>query len=151
MDASERAAARTTFQLTYGRSPVERKFFAGQLTGPSIPNAYADPDGTFDTTEDPWCVAGLDASGDWEDGPDGDTEFLDRTEDGWIDRYANYAINEAVHEALEWLRVDGLPWLDPHGDYETAIYGAVNDLASRLTEIRACAISAVKEEANADA
>lgn len=118
--AAERAAARCAFQLTYARSPVPRRFRAGSLSGPPIPCAYGGD---------------IDASGHWEDG--GDAVFHERDEAGWVDRYANYAINEAVHEALEWFRVDGRPWLDPHGDLEDAIYAEVNALCERLAAIRA--------------
>ncbi len=115
------AAARTTFQLTYARSPRPRQFSPAQLTGPDIPCAYGGD---------------LDASGDWLDGRDDADELPARTEADWIDRYANYAINEAVHEALEWLRVDGCPWLDPHGPAEAEVYAAVNELVDRLAAIR---------------
>jgi hypothetical protein len=115
--AAERAAARITFQLTYARAAVQRKFSEGFMTGPSVPCAYGNEQ---------------DASGDWEaphDGPD-------LTEDQWIDEFASYAINEAIHEALEWLRVDGRPWLNPHGPCQMEIYDLTNDLCVKLAELR---------------
>ncbi|MGI5214882.1 hypothetical protein [Plantactinospora sp. CA-290183] len=134
---ADAAAARVSFQLTYARSLKRREFMPGELTGPDIPCAY---DGE------------INASGDWNDSRDdtpatddggseesgvAKTVFAGRDESGWIDRYANYAVNEAVHEALEWYRVDGHPWLDPHGPAEDEIYSAVNDLVDRLAAIRA--------------
>ncbi len=122
-DQAERAAAeasaRCEFQLTYARSPVRREFSPGWLDGPDLPDAYRE-----DET----------ASGAWMDGDalyDGPT-----TANGWIDRYAAMAINEVVHEGLEWMRVDGRPWLDPHGASERLIYEAVNELCMRLAELR---------------
>lgn len=120
-EAAELAAARVSFQLTYARADRVRMFSPGVMSGPSIPNAYGGD---------------LNASGDWEDGDDDADPYASRTEAEWIGRYANYAINEAVHEALEWFRVDGKPWLDPHGEDQDVIYGEVNALVARLAAIR---------------
>ncbi len=118
--AAERAAARVSFQLTYDRAQVQRVFTAGFLSGPSLPNAYGDDH--------------VRQVGEWDD-PDSGLRRLD--EAGWVNQFASYAVNEAVHEALEWFRVDGVPWLDPHGPAEDAIYKAVDDLVRRLAAIRA--------------
>jgi hypothetical protein len=121
LEASRDAAARVTFELTYARSPVPRRFAAGLMTGPDLPCAYGSE---------------VRASGDWEDGQDASAAVSDRGQDDWIDRYANYAVNEAVHEALEWLRVDGQPWLDPHGEAEEAIHALTNELCEQLAALR---------------
>lgn len=116
---AEEAARRCEFQLTYARSPVRREFSPGWLDGPDLPDAYRE---------------GGTTSGAWMDGDslyDGPA-----TADGWIDRYAAMAVNEAVHESLEWMRVDGRPWLDPHGGSELLIYEAVGGLCARLAELR---------------
>ncbi|GIG93017.1 hypothetical protein [Plantactinospora endophytica] len=107
------------------------------MTGPDIPCAYGreiDASGDWNHPRDDSFAT---VHGGWEDGGDVEIVFAERDEAGWIDRYANYAVNEAVHEALEWFRVDGHPWLDPHGPAENEIYDAVNDLVDRLASIRA--------------
>lgn len=116
--AADAAAARCEFQLTYARSSVPREFARGMLTGPNIPNAYGPG-----TAAGEWCDSTTDG-------------VVDTDPESWIDRYAGYALNEAVHEALEWMRVDGRPWLDPHGPNELDIYAEVNELCTRLAAIR---------------
>lgn len=120
--AAKAAAERVSFQLTYARADKPRRFQPGFLDGPDIPCAYGGE---------------LNASGAWEDGGDLGEVFADRSEDQWIDRYASYALNEAVHEALEWFRVDGKPWIDPHGRDEDEVYAAVGELVAKLAGIRA--------------
>ncbi|GIF16458.1 hypothetical protein Ate01nite_64900 [Actinoplanes teichomyceticus] len=71
-----------------------------------------------------------------EDGQDASGSGPARGEDDWIDRYASYALKEATYEALAWLRVDGQPWLDPHGDAEKEIYALTDDLCARLAVLR---------------
>ncbi|MFB6392667.1 hypothetical protein [Polymorphospora lycopeni] len=117
--AATEAAARVEFQLTYARSPVRRKFGSDGITGPSIPCAYGRD---------------LNASGDWDDPRPTDPPILNPA--GWIDRYAGYAVAEAIHEALEWCRVDGAPWLDPHGPAEQQIHAEVDRFVAALAEIR---------------
>lgn len=119
--AARAAAGRVSFQLTYGRAEKPRRFQPGFLDGPDIPCAYGGE---------------VDASGAWEDGGDMGEVFAERTEEEWVTRYASYAINEGVHEVLEWLRVDGRPWLDPHGPDEDEVYAAVGELVARLAEVR---------------
>jgi hypothetical protein len=74
-----------------------------------IPNAYNQ--GTTET-----C-------GDW-DHPDGIETMSD---------VLAVVLGEAVHEALEWLRVDGEQFLDPHGHAESGIHQAVMHLVDELT------------------
>lgn len=114
--ASESAAKRVEFRLTYDRTEP-REFGRTELDGPMMPCAYGDGR--------QW--------GKWADFDDPDQS----TENAWIDKYARMAIGEAVHEALEWFRVDGKPWLDPHGmDVESAVHREVNALCVRLAELR---------------
>lgn len=114
--ASEAAAKRVTFQLTYDRTEP-REFSRTELDGPMMPCAYSDGRQV----------------GEWADFDDPD----EPTEDAWVDKYARMAIGEAVHEALEWFRVDGKPWIDPHGlDLESAVHEEVNALCTRLAALR---------------
>jgi hypothetical protein len=119
-DPAARAASRVSFQLTYARANDPRVFSAGWLSGPDIPDAYGDAE---------------DTPGEW-DGGDAFRDTSQFTEPEWIDRYAGYAINEAIHEALEWLRVDGRCWLDPHGPAEDFIYIQADTLVKKLAELR---------------
>lgn len=115
--AADLAAKRVTFQLTYGRATDPRKFDQFTLSGPWIPNAYG-----------PGHQVGEWSGGDRPEDP---------TEDGWIDEFASWAINEAVHEALEWFRVDGRPWLDPHGlSVERDVFRIVNNMCGQLAALR---------------
>jgi hypothetical protein len=118
-DAAQRASARVEFQLTYARCESRREIEPGRLSGPEIADAYR---------------TGEKAPGDWEDGDD--ARYVDYDEDGWINRYASYAVTEAIHEALEWFRVDGKPWLNPHGLAENRIYKLTNKLCADLAELR---------------
>lgn len=114
----ERAADRCSFQLTYARAGDRREIYPGGMSGPSIDDAFRPGE----STPGEWCGELLD--------PD------DRSEAGWIDRYASYAINEAVHEALEWFQVDGRPWLNPHGEQEDVIYALTAEFAAKLAALR---------------
>ncbi|MEU1813246.1 hypothetical protein [Micromonospora aurantiaca (nom. illeg.)] len=133
--AAVAASARVSFQLTYARAPRRRHFTPGELTGPDIPCAYDGP---------------IAASGYWEDSRDLDEVHPDRSEDDWINRYAGYAVAEAIHEALEWLRVDGQPWLDPHGRNSRQVHAAVDDLVNQLIGIRSGALPGGRHQKNAD-
>lgn len=114
--ASEAAAKRVQFQLTYDRTDP-REFGRHEVDGPMMPNAYG-----------PGQQWGM-----WSDFDDP----AEPTEDAWIDKYARMAIGEAVHEALEWFRVDGKPWIDPHSmELEAAVMDEVNALCVRLAQLR---------------
>ena len=115
--AADRAAARCSFQLTYGRAGDRREFFPDGIGGPSIDDAFRP---------------GQSSPGEWC----GDSGHKEYDVDGWIDVYASYALNEAVHEALEWFQVDGKPWLSPHGKHEERIYQRVGKLAAELADLR---------------
>ncbi|MBU8857711.1 MULTISPECIES: hypothetical protein [unclassified Micromonospora] len=117
--AARSAAQRIAFQLTYARADIPRRFEPGELSGPDIPCAYGSV---------------LAQSGGWEV-PE-DCGAPGRTEAEWVDRFASYAVAEATHEALEWFRVDGRPWLDPHGRAAKQIHAAVDELCDKLAEVR---------------
>lgn len=121
-DPWDKAASRVSFQLTYTRADAPRAFEPGVLAGPWIADAYRP---------------GERSPGDWES-PDGallaDQDEL--TEAEWVDHYAGYAIAEAIHEALEWFRVDGRPWMNPHGRAEDRIHELVGALCERFAEMR---------------
>lgn len=102
---------RLSFHLTYGYAP-QRSLETDCITGPNIPNAY-DPSGPL-------------SSGEWDLGQ---TALPSSAEQAFT-VFFTAAINEAVHEALEWFRLDGRPVLDPHGEHEIAIH----DLSQRLGE-----------------
>lgn len=115
-------ALRCSFDLTYRRSDRPRQLTPGWMSGGDIDNAYRPDDK---------------ASGEWiweDDRPDVPS---DPTVHQWETHFASMAISEAVHEALEWFRVDGKPWLDPHGDQEPRIYDSVRALVESLAALRA--------------
>jgi len=130
--AAAEASARCSFQLTYERAPGTRHFSPAHITGDPIANAWPEEPGE-DRSPGEWdngteCPAYSEATGGCRD---------DVTTDEWIDHYAAMAVCEAVHEALEWFRVDDQPWLDPHGPAEMKIYALVNQLTTGLAQLRA--------------
>lgn len=105
------AAGRTSFQLSYRRSPEQRVFHRNGLTGPRIDCAF-NPDGF--------------GAGDWEEpeawarpcDPDTDEPMGDPTSvDEWHAAFFDLAVAEAVHEACEWFKVDGRTVVDPHAPH----------------------------------
>jgi hypothetical protein len=98
MTPSERAAARCSFDLTHQRAKTSREFSPGHITGENIDDAF-DPEAEF-------C-------GTWMDDPELPAGMED-TEANWIAWYGQYALQESIHEMLEWFQVDGKPWLNPH-------------------------------------
>lgn len=116
-------AQRFSFQLTYGRSPVPRRFSVDGISGPQIDNAYEphERERSDDT-----------APGDWDSGEWGGTEY---PEEEWRAHFFNWAISEAVHEALEWFREDGKILLDPHGPAELKIHDLCSRFASELLDL----------------
>lgn len=113
----EEAARSIDYQLSYKKSRMKRAFHEGGITGEQITNAY-------NTSEK--------GSGEWVQPthPDWDDPHYD-----WLAHFFRCAINEGVHEVLEWFRLDGRPMLDPHGDRDTAIYRLVDELADKLYEL----------------
>lgn len=122
MNGFHEAKERVEFRLTYARTEP-REFAQELLLGPRIPDAYGNG-----TSSGDWC------SGDWPDDDDGAEE--------WLAHFMQMAVNEAVHEALEYLHVDGRSYLDPHGEMEAEIYRATEVLCGVLATLRARSLSA---------
>jgi len=116
----EQARDRVEHRLTYDRCEP-REFYQDSMDGPSIPDALGD--GT--------------SSGEWFGG---DRLAEDADEEERLAHFAYMAVNEAIHEALEWFKVDGRPWLDPHGDMERNIYRATERLCKSLAAMRATSL-----------
>lgn len=115
------ATARVEYCLTYERC-APRTFYPSELHGPDIPDAFAD---RF-------------MPGEWYDGDDGpDPDDPEATQADWFAKFAKMAVNEAVHESLEWFKVDDRPWLNPHGDHEREIFRLVNKLCADLAVLAA--------------
>lgn len=120
---AEAAAQRCDYSLVFERARKPRQLHPGVMIGDDIADAYHP---------------GRYISGQWvSDAPDGYYDDKPLTQDDFIDHYASMAINETVHEALEWFRVDGKPWLDPHDPaVENAIFDKVAELVDHLIELR---------------
>lgn len=116
----EDAADRVDYRLTFGELAGSRRFHPSFVEGPDLSDAR-EPGRV---TSGDWCGDDLD------EGPDGDAET-------WFAHFAGMVVGEAVHEALEWFRVDGGLWLDPHGEHERAIHEAVDVLTTTLARLRA--------------
>jgi hypothetical protein len=116
----ERAAGRVNFQLSYHRATETRVFSDDTLSGEDIDDAYRP---------------GQKAPGDWTIG-DGPLNEDENTEEFWVGTFAQAAVQEGIHEVLEWLEVDGKKWLDPHGVHEGEIMQAVERLYHELVGIR---------------
>lgn len=113
MTPAENAAQRCTFDLTHQRAKTPREFSPGNITGDEIDDAF-DPQATF-------CGTWMDRAELPED--------LEDTEENWIAWYGQYALQESVHEMLEWFQVDGKPWLSPHPIQEKI---ALNPIVQRF-------------------
>jgi len=130
------AAARASFDLTYGRAERPRRFVVDGIESiEEIDNSRYGHVANAPAT----------SSADWNNDGDGDVDLdLDNhgrlrrvNEQDWFDDFARSAVGDGVHEVLEWLRVDGQLWLDPHDpDVETAIRAEVDALARRLATLR---------------
>lgn len=104
---------RLSFQLTYARDTT-RRFHAMGIVGADLPNSYQE---------------GEMASGSWDQ--DGMADPTD--ERALVAEAFNAALGEAVHEALEWFKLDGQPLLDPHDrGVEDDVHAAVRDLTDAL-------------------
>jgi hypothetical protein len=126
------AASRVAYRLTYAAAPTNREVHSMGIAGPALPNSYFVMGGPVreDGTTRPER-----GSGDWED-PDHGFAGWETTEDQHIERWAQSAVYEAVHEALEWFWADGRPWLDPHGQAEARIHEACERFGAELAELR---------------
>ena len=121
MTTYERAKVRVNYRLSF-RQVEPRELHDKGMYGPELPNAYDD--------------GATNGTGQWDDfdGPSmGDPHA---TEDAWIQHWLRCAIGEAVHEALEWFQVDGLIFLNPHGEHEAEIFELSAELADRLAALR---------------
>lgn len=115
MPGSDDLYSRWSFDLTYGRAPEgSRAFHQWGMTGPDIPNTYQDSAPT--------------STSNW------DSDIMDSGDDIFT-HVMSCAIQEAVHEALEWLRLDGEVLLDPHGTHEYEIFATVAEMLSKLTPL----------------
>jgi hypothetical protein len=102
-----------TYELGFKHQP--RGIVEHGLTGPDLQDR--------DHPEDDM----LSADGRW---------FEDRSElDDDLEFVMQSVINEAVHEALEWLRRDGQLVLDPHGRYQLEILETSGNAASALAAL----------------
>lgn len=114
-DLSDDHYGRLSYGLTY--TYEERTFDFVGMYGPDIPNAYnpADPD---DTTPGEWCHDVSDCDND----P--------------VYHVLSMAVYEAIHEALEWTRLDGEILLDPHDrKWENDILALSGDVSAKLFEL----------------
>ncbi len=109
------AAARVSYNLSYKRSETPRRFDMYELTGDELDDAYAAP--------------GKKSTGAWAC-----PHFpsLDGNEEAWVQEYFCVAVTEAVHEALEWFRVDGRLVMNPHGKNEAAIILETAEFARQM-------------------
>ena len=123
MQIIDNAAGRVDYRLTYEATPTPRECHGNGISGPPIQNAY-NPSDPKDR-----------GSGDWED-PDFVDSMKELSEEAAIDRWFVVAVREAVHEALEWYRVDGQIFLDPHGEHEISIHDVSEKFAIELLKIR---------------
>ena len=110
------AADRVSFDLHFKRADKPRKFGRGELTGGEIDDAFAPP--------------GQKSAGYWECPHFMDME--DVNENAWLQEFFAVAVTEAVHEALEWFRIDGKLMINPHGKNENAIMLETSVFARQL-------------------
>ncbi len=117
MNPFKEAKSRVRYCLTFDATDP-RDFGEDHLLGPDLPNAYG-PDGRRQV-------------GEWFGGPPARSESVE----DWLTHFAGMCIAEAVHEALEWFRVDGEPWLNPHGIHQHDIDDLVSELTDKLSALR---------------
>jgi hypothetical protein len=106
MSNAEIAALKCDYQLQTCRAKTPRKFSTNYLSGDNI-----------DCSREP----GQESIGIWLG------SFPEKgTVEEWIERYLAIALDEAVHEVLEYFQVDGGPYIDPHRlENKIAIHEAV--------------------------
>lgn len=118
------AKSRVSYRLVHGRLPETRDFHRTFLTGPDLPDALGSEKM---------------ASGTWNQSPSfwvNGRPLSDTTENDWLAHFLSMAVNEAVHEVLEYFQVDGKPWLNPHDlIHEDAIYSLCNEFVQKLTAL----------------
>ncbi len=115
--ASEEASQKVDYQLSHHRTKP-RKFEAYVINSEYIDDAYRP---------------GEKSPGQWLDAPNPKSD----TVENWIEWYFQMALQEEIHETLEWFRVNDQPYLNPHGlEEKIAINAAVRKLHVELMEIR---------------
>jgi hypothetical protein len=117
MDAFEQAVSRVDHRLIYGRTEKPRTWKREELEGPDIPDAFHE---------------GKLSPGAWLQQIQISRDEEEFSQEDWLAHFLSMAVNEAVHEVLEYFRVDGRPYLNPHGQCEEEIYILVNELAAEL-------------------
>ena len=123
----EQASARTSCQIRYGRSPVERRFHEFGISG----------SGPLDSAIEPGkiCELGSEWAVDFAD--EAQAAGFDDTSVDWVAAMFSATVIEATHEALEWFQVDGERYIDPHdAELVHKITNAARSFASLLIEIR---------------
>jgi len=102
----QRAASdRVSYDLHFKRAETPRVFDVYELTGDDIDDAFNPP--------------GERSAGSW-DCPHF-FSMMDMNENAWFQEFFSVAVTEAVHESLEWFRVDGRLVINPHGKNQDAI------------------------------
>lgn len=119
---SEKAADRIEYRLTFGRTEEPRSFDREIITGPRLPDAVNE---------------GQTSTGDWHCFITPPDIYKRPTVNHWIESYFEGAIQEAIHEVLEWFKVDGERFMDPHNfGTETQIMEEVNTMVGKLLQLR---------------
>ncbi len=111
----ERASNRVTYDLSFKRAETPRQFDSYELAGDQIDDAYAPP--------------GKKSYGGWSCPHFSE---IDGNEEAWLQEFFCVAVTEAVHEALEWFRIDGRLVMNPHGKNETAIILETAEFARQM-------------------
>lgn len=114
------AIKRVSYQLGYKLDPsreIDPINQFGQITlrCADMPNAY-NPEDEYDFQSGLW----------YEDAPDVTTV------DDAIGALFCAAIAEAVHEVCEWFHVDGVAFVDAHGDSECAVFNEAHAAAENI-------------------
>ncbi|GAA2679687.1 MULTISPECIES: hypothetical protein [Actinosynnema] len=112
------AVATVKYQLTFACEEQPRVFERDRMLGEDMPDAY---------------TPGATVVGEWYGG---DVLEDDAPVEQWLEHFARMAVGEAVHEALEWLRVHDRPWLDPHGPHERKIHQLTEEFVAQLAALR---------------
>ena len=115
----DEAAERVDYRLGFHRLDRPREFGPEFIDGPWIDDARLE---------------GGKAPGEWYGGnPPLPPEKM--TAQDYFTHWVGMAVAESVHEALEWFKVDGKPWLDPHGRAKHAIDRLLDELSVELAAL----------------
>lgn len=113
------AAERVSFDLTYKRSPDKRGIEPGVIKGAPTDDSYKE---------------GAESPGGWNNFDFANWPENEDDVQGWLYHYFTLAMQEAIHEGLEWFRVDGKIFLNPHDDRFQDLDDAVIDLSNEFIE-----------------